>query len=39
TLYYVYKEPASEAVKAFMGFVSSSDGQEAIFRANEELQK
>jgi phosphate transport system substrate-binding protein len=39
TLYYVYKEPASEAVKAFMGFVASSDGQEAIFRANEDLQK
>jgi phosphate transport system substrate-binding protein len=39
TLYYVYKEPASEAVKAFMGFVASSEGQEAIFRANEDLQK
>lgn len=39
TLYYVYKEPASEAVKAFMGFVASSGGQEAIFRANEDLQK
>jgi phosphate transport system substrate-binding protein len=39
TLYYVYKEPASEAVKAFMSFVSSSGGQEAIFRANEDLQK
>jgi phosphate transport system substrate-binding protein len=39
TLYYVYKEPASEAVKAFMGFVTSSGGQEAIFRANEDLQK
>jgi phosphate transport system substrate-binding protein len=39
TLYYVYKEPASEAVKAFMGFAASSEGQEAIFRANEDLQK
>jgi phosphate transport system substrate-binding protein len=39
TLYYVYKEPASEAVKAFMGFAASGEGQEAIFRANEDIQK
>ncbi|MGB3691134.1 MAG: extracellular solute-binding protein [Spirulinaceae cyanobacterium] len=29
-LYYVYKEPASEAVKAFLGYVGSPEGQSAI---------
>jgi phosphate transport system substrate-binding protein len=38
TLYYVYKEPASDAVQAFLGFAVSSEGQEAILRANESLQ-
>ncbi len=39
TLYYVYKNPPTEAVKAFMGFVSSPEGQEAIIKANEELER
>jgi phosphate transport system substrate-binding protein len=39
TLYYVYQEPANEAVKAFLGFAISGEGQEAILRANEDLQK
>ncbi|MBE9117965.1 phosphate ABC transporter substrate-binding protein [Lusitaniella coriacea LEGE 07157] len=30
TLAYVYKEPASPAVQAFLGFASSSEGQRAI---------
>jgi phosphate transport system substrate-binding protein len=39
TLYYVYKEPASGAARAFLGFATSADGQEAIARSNEDLQK
>ncbi|MEG3436887.1 phosphate ABC transporter substrate-binding protein [Pannus brasiliensis CCIBt3594] len=38
TLYYVYKEPANEAVKAFLGFAISREGQEVILRGNEDLQ-
>jgi phosphate transport system substrate-binding protein len=34
TLYYAYKEPASPAVQAFLGFVTSSAGQQAIAQAN-----
>ncbi len=29
-LYYVYKEPASDAVKAFLGYIGSPEGQGAI---------
>ncbi|MBR8831774.1 MAG: hypothetical protein N5P05_002363 [Chroococcopsis gigantea SAG 12.99] len=39
TLYYVYKNPPNENVKAFMGFVSSPEGQQAIAIANEKLEK
>lgn len=35
SLYYVYKEPASPAVQAFMGFVASPQGQQAIAQANQ----
>lgn len=34
TLFYVYKDPASPAVKAFLGFTSSPNGQKAIFSEN-----
>ena len=33
-LYYVYKEPASEEVKAFLGYVGSPQGQSAIAGGN-----
>lgn len=35
TLYYVYKQPASPQVQAFLGYVSSSQGQQAIATANQ----
>lgn len=35
SLYYVYKEPASPAVQAFMGFVASPSGQKAIAQARQ----
>lgn len=34
-LYYVYKEPANPSVKAFLGFVTSSEGKEAIATASQ----
>lgn len=33
TLYYVYKNPPSEAVKAFLGYVFSPQGQQAVAAA------
>ncbi len=33
-LYYVYKQPASPAVQAILGFITSSEGQQAILREN-----
>lgn len=35
SLYYVYKEPGSPAVQAFLGFVASPQGQQAIVQANQ----
>jgi phosphate transport system substrate-binding protein len=35
TLYYVYKQPASPPVQAFLGYVTSNQGQQAIASANE----
>lgn len=32
TLYYVYKQPPGVAVKAFLGYATSAQGQRAIFR-------
>ena len=34
TLYYVYKSPASPAVEAFLGYVGSPVGKQAILNAN-----
>lgn len=34
TLYYVYKQPASPQVQAFLGYVTSPQGQQAIATAN-----
>ena len=33
-LYYVYKNPPSEAVKAFLGYVFSPQGQQAVAAAD-----
>lgn len=35
TLYYVYKQPANPQVKAFLGYVTSDKGKDAIATANE----
>jgi phosphate transport system substrate-binding protein len=35
TLYYVYKQPASPQVQAFLGYVTSDKGKDAIASANE----
>ena len=35
TLYYVYKQPASPQVQAFLGYVTSDKGKSAITSANE----
>lgn len=35
TLYYVYKQPASPQVQAFLGYVTSDKGKSAIASANE----
>lgn len=35
TLYYVYKQPASPQVQAFLGYVKSDKGKDAIATANE----
>ncbi len=33
TLYYVYKEPANESAKAFLGYATSPNGQQVIINA------
>lgn len=35
TLYYTYKQPASPQVQAFLGYLTSSQGQQAISTANQ----
>ena len=35
TLYYVYKQPASPQVQAFLGYVTSDKGKDAIATAND----
>jgi len=35
TLYYVYKQPASPQVQAFLGYVTSDKGKDAIATANQ----
>lgn len=35
TLYYVYKQPATPQVQAFLGYVTSPQGQQAIATANQ----
>lgn len=34
TLFYIYKQPASPAVKAFLGYTTSPQGQQAMLSAN-----